>query len=397
LLLLSPELGRGATDGRMDTLAVGLELGALAVFARGARDGRRPLIHGGVAGVLLAAAALTTPRTFPLVATWFVGGVAVLPFSADRRVWMRQLAVSAAIVALAVGWWAVSARGGLGAWFEYIAFIGTHEGANVAPIAESRDWAYTPWALITPLATAALTSVALWQRSGKAARPPADVARFLLLATGLNLVLTLFLFNITLFFSIYIFVPLLAVAIGRAPDTKLAMQLMAIALAADVAVRTGRYARLAAVWPGTDPRPVARFIESHVPRGSDVLGPPDFYYFAVENAGSHYEFASHLSTSVWAQRMTGFDPALAARGPRPPAPTARFLIWPTDEELFPLPDSFSCVRRDEVASFDPMPAHSGRGWPIRTDSSLSLLYPKTVLYRLAASPADRMPRCPGSS
>jgi hypothetical protein len=278
-----------------------------------------------------------------------------------------------------------------------MAFIGTHEGADVAPIAQSRDWAYTPWALITPLATAGLIGVALWQRSGKPAQASTDVARFLLLATGLNLVLTLFLFNITLFFSVYIFVPLLAVAIGRAPDNRLAMQLMAIVLAADVAVRTGRYVRLAMVWPGTDPRPLARFVESHVPRGSDVLGPPDFYYFAIEGAGSHYELASRLSTADWAQRMIDFDPALAASVPRPAAPVARFLIWPADEALFPLPDTFSCVRREEVASFDPLPSHGESVWPIRTDSSLSLLYPKTVLYRLAASPADRMPRCPGSS
>ena len=30
------------------------------------------------------------------------------------------------------------------------------------------------------------------------------------------------------------------------------------ALAADLAVRTGRYVRLASVWPGTDPRPLAQ-------------------------------------------------------------------------------------------------------------------------------------------
>src|SRR6185436_7522323 len=116
LLLLSPELGRGATDGRMDTLAVGLGLGALAIFARGACDGRRPLLHGVAAGALLAAAALTTPRTYPFVAMFFISVVAVLPFAAERRAWTRQLLASAAIVTLAVGWWAVSARGGLGAW-----------------------------------------------------------------------------------------------------------------------------------------------------------------------------------------------------------------------------------------------------------------------------------------
>src|SRR4051812_39105250 len=42
LLLLSPEIGRSATDGRMDTLAVGFEIAALAVCLHGLRTRRAP-------------------------------------------------------------------------------------------------------------------------------------------------------------------------------------------------------------------------------------------------------------------------------------------------------------------------------------------------------------------
>src|SRR5439155_16283791 len=152
-------------------------------------------------------------------------------------------------------------------------------------------------------------------------------------------------FNVTLFFGVYIFVPLLVAALAGAPDIARTRQAMVVVLAADLAVRTGRYVRLASVWPGTDPRPLAQFVASHVPRGSDVLGPPEFYFFAVEGAGSHYELASDDVTAGWSRTQTPLDRARTRE--RSSLPPARFLIWPADQHSFPLPDSVACLSRDE--------------------------------------------------
>ena len=175
------------------------------------------------------------------------------------------------------------------------------------------------------------------------------------------------------------------------------MRLIVTVLAADMAIRSGRYVRLAGVWRGTDPAALARFVQSHVPAGSDVLGPTDFYYFAVENAGSHYELASRESSADWARWMRRFDAQPAPPGPRRAPASGRFLLWPADEETFPLPGTVACARRDAVAVMDLLPAYRGRVGPIETDLMASLVYPRTVLYRPATDSTDGTPRCRASS
>ena len=155
--------------------------------------------------------------------------------------------------------------------------------------------------------------------------------------------------------------------------------------------------RLAGVWPGTDSAAVARFVGSHVPAGSDVVGPTDFYYFAVENAGSHYELASRESSADWARWMHRFDAQPSPPGPRRRSTSGRFLLWPADEATFPLPETIACLRRDGVAVLDLLPSYRGRVGPIETDLTVSLIYPKTVLYRLATEATNGIIWCHASS
>ena len=361
LLLLSPELGRGATDGRMDTLAVGFEILALAVFARGFQRRSRPWLHGAAAGALLALAALTTPRTYPFVGAFFAGSAALLWVSREPRglAW-RQIAACGVTVLLIGGAWTIAVHGSPARWFDYMSFIGTHENIDVALLAASRDWSFTPWAVITPLAIAAALILASSKRHAAGADDVRAIELFGWLVAGLNLAVCLALFNFTFFFGIYLFIPMLAVALASASGTptKIASNLLAVLLVADVAVRTGRYVRLAAVWPGTDPEQVERFVKAHVPPGSDVVGEESFYFFAVERAGSHYLFTTR-SSADWTRWVPESDPSRAAGAPRAVGPhAARFLVWPADEARYPVPPYLACARGDAVAVFDPLPGTS---------------------------------------
>ena len=77
LILLSPE-GGGLALGVMHILAVGFEVLALAVFVRGLRQPAGSVAHGAGAGLLLAAAALTTPRSYLFIAA-FLTSCLLLP------------------------------------------------------------------------------------------------------------------------------------------------------------------------------------------------------------------------------------------------------------------------------------------------------------------------------
>jgi hypothetical protein len=403
LLLLSPELGRGATDGRMDTLAVGFEVLALALFAGGLERERGAWLHGAAAGLLIAAAALTTPRTYPFVGAFLLGTALPIPGSGSRHgAVLRQMAACAATVALVTGSWMVAGHGSPARWFGYMKYIATHEGVDLAVLTPARDWSFTAWAAITPLAIAAAPWLAR-QFPGRHRGRPRDATRlFLWFAAGLNVAAGVVLFNFTFFFAIYIFIPLLAVAFAstaalRVP-ARTAVALLAVLVAADVAVRTGRYVRLASVWRGTDPESIERFVRAHVPAGSDVLGEERFYFFAVERAGAHYLFASPLNSPDWSRRVIAFDPAAGVPpGATDRAPAARFLIWPADEAQYPLPQNLACAHERVVAVFDPSTPRPRRLGPIPIDPRLPLVYPKTVLYGLPLKRADTMAPCPASS
>lgn len=67
LVTLSPAMGSALTSGRMDTLTLALELCAVCLLLP-----RSSLVKSVLAGSLLAAAILTTPRAHPFALSFFV-------------------------------------------------------------------------------------------------------------------------------------------------------------------------------------------------------------------------------------------------------------------------------------------------------------------------------------
>ena len=391
LLLMTPELGTAATNGRMDALAVGLELLGLATFVRGLRAERAPVAHGVCGGVFLAAAALTTPRALPFTAAFLLVGV-VLWFVGDRRrgAWLQYACAATVVVAALCGWATVS-HGSPLQWLRDLTFIGAHEDADVALAAHAREWAFRLWRAVTPAAAA--IGAAAWLASRRASalgRADLVASTVALVVCLVTLALTMTAFNGTFLFGTYFAVPLLAVVIalpwshaGVTPR-RVAILLTGLLLV-NASIRMGKYVRVAATWAARDPHAIDAFVRRHVPPGSTVIGPQHLFFFAVEGAGAHFRQASPDSWADWTRWVTRVDPGVRGQLDRRDATAARFFLWPADEGRHPIPPEWACARAEAVATFEPAASHEGALGVLRFEEGVPFGYPRSVLYRLPAT------------
>jgi hypothetical protein len=189
-------------------------------------------------------------------------------------------------------------------------------------------------------------------------------------------------FNLTLGFAIFIVLPLFIVSAALWPWTERMRALIVLLVAADLAIRTGKYVRLSTGWAGADPAPLERFVRAHVPPGSDVVGPEDFYFFAVEGAGSRYLLAASASPATWTRWVPPPGPSRSRRAdPADRAKAPRFLLWPATEPYEPLLERAKCSRLVTVSIFDPPPAHLERLGPLGFQGDGPIAYPRTALFR----------------
>ncbi len=398
LLLLTPELGYSATGGTMDTLAVGITMLALAVFVRGVLSGVQPTLHGGVAGILLALGALTTPRALPFVCAFIAAGM-VLPVLTSKRTPFIYIPLLAAIVSLAavLAVWGAYTHGTPITYVSYLAWVATHENTGVTwlPTVE-RVWFFRPWAVVTTLFAIIGAFVAARSLSSQKVEShrEAVTTTFVLAVGWINLVAGLCGMNFTFVFSMYFAIPLLAILLSlprRAfpqVDFRVVGLLIAGLLTCDVGVRAAKYARIAATWGARDPKAIQKFVRDYVPEGSDVVGPSQYYLYAVEGAGSRYLSDDPQSPADWARWIRSFDPKLVLPSVHHSTITSRFLMWPSHESL---PDGYTCAQEHQVASFQPAPSHNlivpNRAGTLGLASSAES-YPPTNLYRLPVG-------CPG--
>jgi hypothetical protein len=407
LVLLTPEIGGAATSGRMDALAVGFAMLALAVYASGLATGRRPIITGVTSGALFAAAALTVPRTFPLVGTAVVVGLVMVGGSkaglkSRLYVWLAATITLGAVVVA----WAVVAHGGPIAWMRFHVYLAARQTSDVALAAGAvREWSATPWQLITFVA-AIVGLVLAWAWRAPAGlprepRPTAWAIPFVVAVAVVNAVLMIALQNLTFALASYFTIPLLAAALAAVPQAGLKSRLyengdgrrraIAIALlgtlvAADLTVRSAKYARLVLVWQASSPAPLERFVRARVPAGSEVYGPDFFYFYAVERAGSRYVAASGQSAAEWTRLVTPRPRSAAPSGAE--RASHRYLIWPVDSSLVgQSPAAFDCAGRRDIAQFRP-PANRAEnrrdhlGRLLGVTEGLPRTYPSSVLTRL---------------
>lgn len=379
ILLLTPEVGRGATDGRMDTLAVGLSLSALAVFAHGLTRRTQPWGWGAVSGLLLSAAMLTVPRSYPFVAAFLLATLAVPLMRGRDRSALSQWIAAAFVVAVAATVWAQISHGGVPAWLRFHWYLATHDDIEIAVATGAlRRWSITPWQVVTSVAAA--TGLALVVIGRRHATPVGITATVVLAVTVGNAVVSAGIMNLTFALSTYFAIPLLAAVVATLPPSdrggRLSVAittLFALFVVAEGAVRLTRYARVAVTWPARDPAPLARFISTHVPRGSAVWGPDYFFIYAVEQAGSRYLTSSGISGADWARLVPQTQPARQV-DPR----ASRFLLWPDGDDLPTM-----CPGSQAVARFDVPADHRNLLRMFgRLANSLPDTYHSTELYRL---------------
>ncbi len=388
LIWLTPEIGAAATGGDMETLAVGFQLMALAAFARGLLVPTRGAMAGSIAGGFLLLAALTTPRSYPFVASFLVCACATA-FMTRRPGAFRQVVMAGGVFTTGFVLWTLLEHGGPVPWARSMFFILTREDTDVAMLeAATRVFAFNWSSVVTPAAALAGGVLGFWHlvRSSRGDDTRAVAALFALAATIATGVIVVCGMNITFSLGMYFAVPVLAVVLAlprRAfglPTAGLAAIVAALA-AVNLAVAGVRDLRIAATWEARDPVPLTEFIRRQVPEGSSVVGPDALYFFSVEGAGSSYRSfvaSSHADWARWATHLDAFQPPGHRRGASPGS--SRFFIWQTGDDV---PGEYACAVR--VASYAAPPLHLNRLGPLR--ASWDVGFPSTDLYRLP-------PECP---
>jgi len=387
LILLSPELGFSATFGRMDAFAVALEMFGLAIFVHGITYKRRPWLHGVASGAILAAAALTTPRTFPFMLGFAVALVTVLPRSApsNRGHVIRQTAACCAAALFLWLLWTFVSSGGPSSWFHMMSYIATHEDMDVALLRPRRSWMFVWWQAATPAFACVGALVVAYRLRGPASH---TIAAGVAIATAwIALVVTWTLFENAFLFETLAILPLFAVVLAVPILTSdLGRRRMAVVgfvvFCFFVGIRGAKIVRGLVTWTGRNPAPLSAFVRDHVPPGSEVLGPDQDYFFPVEESGSRYLIINQVSAADWARWMVAIDRRKAS-APRPLK--ADYLLWPDagvfDDTLLP------CLSAVPLATYHPPPADiPALAHLVEDDARAS--YAATTLYRLKFSCSD---------
>jgi len=400
LVAFSQGTGR-AVSGRLDSLAVALEVASLACAVAGlpceSSSRNRARLYTMLSGVFCGLAILSTPRAFPFPVSLFLafGAEALCNKEQRKKILSQMLQVAAVIGALILAWTTFEGTNPLG-WLRFILSVSHGDPGNVSPLLGGH------WHLFdSPLLEQAnglgfllvllmlLISATAARRTANATDSATPGLRFALVAGlacyGVTFVL------ISRFWDYDIFlVPLLLPAaialtgnIWRRPGRRsyrFVALIGAWVLWATVClfVRGGKLLVSAASYQSSDPSPMEKFVAQHVPPGSIVFGPLHDYFYAVENAGSRF-----LYPRPWI--APGFSREVANE--RPPwgemlRANRVYVIWPAGsrvpEELTP-----NCL--ELVGRFEPQENHGrwSRRWSaIGQDRG----YPPTLIFRVIRAP-----------
>jgi hypothetical protein len=396
LLTLTPEFSLVARNARMDSIAVAFELLGLAFLLVATQERPRAWLNAVAAGVFWALAVLTTPRTLPLLAGVFVAAPVLLVPPETRRAFARAIAVLAASVLIGLALWSHSEGITVIGWAVWLWDSVKDDAYNIVLPGHRRYWSLGPLTAVTPIVViagavvlAAIADLRLRARVRRA-QPPAEAPPspvrlaiwYLFVAAFFNgafyLIVANYAFGISQYFVIPMFVVVLAASAAtahRRPHAFWPMVAGSIAVGLGFgAIQTVKLVEVWQTWSGRDPEIMEHFISRSVPSGSIVYGFDEYYFYAVEQAGSTFR-TFNLTNSGLNQPMMALPPAVE------PPPARAFLLWPLDNPNAPFPEWFNCARPNVVATFD------ADTRPVAVERTLPGLfqpyrhgYPPTVLY-----------------
>ena len=397
LFTLTPEFSLVARNARMDSIALAFELFGLAFLLIATQQRRRAWLSAAAAGVFWALAILTTPRTLPLLAGIFVAAPVLLVPPETRRSFARAISVLAASVLIGLALWSHSEGITIIGWAVWLWDSVKDDAYNIVLPGHPRHWSLGPLTAVTPVvvivgaivlgAVADLRLLARVHRARLPTEAPPSRVRlaiwYLFVATFFNgafyLIVANYAFGISQYFVIPMFVVILAASAAtaqRRPHTYWPMVAGSVVVALGFgAIQIVKLVEVWQTWGGRDPKIMEQFIGQSVPRGSIVYGFDEYYFYAVEQAGSTFR-TFNLTNS-------GLNPQLVGTPPRAaePPPARAFLLWPVDNSNAPFPDWFNCARSNVVATFgaDTRPVGIERRLP-GLFQSYRHGYPPTVLY-----------------
>jgi hypothetical protein len=369
-------------EGRMDTTAHAFGLAGLAAFILAVRQhvASKAGLLAAAGGIAFGLGALTSPRA-GLVAVAMALSSPILPvFGFDRR----RVGGCVAITTIAAG---LTATVGLTlagvTWIEWIdalrqGTIGTgdaslllggiwtsHQASRMAP---------------APLAFAVIAGIAL-RRNG----PPQvrGMVAFVTAFAALNMLLTASFFGdpfgrTVQFVYCWLIAALLAAGTLLADRQRQVVMALALLALGCVGLRVNRYVEVAQSWAARDPKPVERFLRTHVPPGAMVYSGPA-YYFAVHSAG--------LRVRAYTSRLRLPWYPTGAAGPASPE-QPQFLVVPVpDLEATepPRPGTECATSAPLVATFEPAPVPTTgilARVPVYYQRTATRGYSRTLLFRL---------------
>ena len=177
------------------------------------------------------------------------------------------------------------------------------------------------------------------------------------------------------------------VYVGRRSEYPQIVLLFWLAVAALFgAARIVKYVEVVQTWRYRDPASLQQFVERWVPAGSLVFGYDQYYYYAVQNAGSTFR---SWTPTPFPPAAFGRPVGISVEGtPSPALADKRFLLWPINGEPGPVPASFECAAPHVVARFSVTDARPTGVEQLGGFISSLHGYPDSALYRL---PADCHP------
>jgi hypothetical protein len=397
LVALTPEFSVIARNGRMDSMAIGFEFAGMACLLAALGRPRRAIPWGLVAGGCWAMAVLSTPRTLPFLAGLAVAAPLLIEDRETRGSFLQAIACLYGVVFAGLYLWSHHLGITVIGWFFWLWDRVKDDAYNIVLPGRRRYWELSVQNAATPLAVLlAALGIAFYARrihprlGGVLAlgAPSRRRMRFwyLVLATSFNalfyLVVTNYVFGMSQYFVLpMLIVMLMATSVLLRAQPNLGRPMFAFWLMVALAfggIRGLKYIEIWQTWDMRDPKRMQQFVEQWVPKQSIVFGDDQYYFYAVEAAGSVYRTFNVLNSGV--DQMKNAEPR---KQTVLPVVENSFLLWPVGDPGVTFPGWFNCAKDHVVARFESTAEPSGveRLLPFAFSSYLHG-YPTTILYRV---------------